>query len=67
MGTLAKTGWGWEMCICWGRTAADNLLPLQEKGLSSGPVWGMQLEEGETGDLGPYCIDKGENESPFFF
>lgn len=55
MGTLAKTGWGWEMCICWGRTAADNLLPLEEKGLSSGllPSVGNAAGGGRNWRLGP--------------
>ena len=69
MGRLGKTRQGWEMCICWGRTAAEDLFPLQGKGVSRGllPSAGNAAGGGRNWRLGPCCIYKAENQNLLCF
>lgn len=63
---LARVG---KAVCAGGRIEAEDLFLLQGKGISSGllPSVGNAAGGGRNWGLRLYCIDKGENRSPFFF
>lgn len=63
---LARVG---KAVCAGGRIEAEDLFPLQGKGLSSGLLPSVENAAGggRNWSLRLYCIGKGENQSPFFF